>query len=73
MEQPQGFIVAGMENKVCKLEKFIYGLKQASHTWNLQFHGFLLELSFKQMSSDAGVYVMHQSQGEDSTDHHIIC
>ena len=55
-----------MENKVCNLKKSIYGLKQASHTWNLQFHGFLLELSFKQTSSDAGVYVMHQSWGEDS-------
>ena len=61
MKQPQGFIVAGMENKVCKLKKSIYGLKQASHTWNLQFHGFFLELGFKQTSSDAGVYVMHQS------------
>ena len=32
MEQPQGFIVAGIENKVCKLKKSIYGLKQASYT-----------------------------------------
>ena len=24
MEQPQGFIVTGMENKVCKLKKSIY-------------------------------------------------
>ena len=47
MEQPQGFIVAGMENKVCKIKKSIYGLKQASCTWNLQFHGYLLELGFK--------------------------
>ena len=66
MEQPQGFIVAGMENKVCKLKKSIYCLKQASCTWNLQFHVFLLELSFKWTSSDAGVYVMHQSHREDS-------
>ena len=51
---------------MCKLKKSIYGLKQASCAWNLQFHGFLLELGFKWMSSDAGVYVMHQSQGEDS-------
>ena len=66
MEQPQGFIVTGMKNKVCRLKKSIYGLKQASCTWKLQFHGFLLKLGFKWMSSDAGVYVMHQSQGEDS-------
>ena len=69
MEQPQGFIVTGMEKKVFKLKKSIYGLKQASHTWNLQFHGFLLELGFKWTSSDAGVYVMYQSWGEDSLSH----
>jgi len=38
MEQPIGFITPGTETKVCRLKKAIYGLKQASHTWNLQFH-----------------------------------
>ena len=30
MEQPSGFEVAGEEHKVCKLQRSIYGLKQAS-------------------------------------------
>jgi hypothetical protein len=60
MEQPQGFIIAGQEDKVCRLKKAIYGLKQASRTWNLQFHGILTELGFTQTFSDAGVYVYHQ-------------
>jgi hypothetical protein len=64
MEQPQGFIIAGQEDKVCRLKKAIYGLKQASHAWNLQFHGILTELGFTRTFSDAGVYVYHQ-QGED--------
>ena len=59
MEQPQGFIIAGKENKVCRLKKAIYGLKQASRAWNKQFHGVLTGLGFKRMSSDAGIYVYH--------------
>ena len=34
MEQPEGFITKGQENKVYKLKKALYGLKQASLAWN---------------------------------------
>ena len=27
MDQPEGFVVFGQENKVCKLDKSLYGLK----------------------------------------------
>ena len=30
MDQPEGFIIDGMENKVCLLKRSIYELKQAS-------------------------------------------
>ena len=56
MEQPQGFIAPGQSDKVCLLKKAIYGLKQASRAWNLQFNTVLLELGFKRTHSDAGVY-----------------
>ena len=56
MEQPQGFVDPEHPNKVCLLHKAIYGLKQASRAWNLQFHGVLLDLGFKRTDSDAGVY-----------------
>ena len=32
MEQPDGFVVPGEENKVCRLIKSLYGLKQAPKT-----------------------------------------
>jgi Reverse transcriptase (RNA-dependent DNA polymerase) len=64
MEQPQGFINAGQDNKVCRLKKAIYGLKQASRTWNQQFHGVLIELGFARTYADAGIYVYHQREGD---------
>src|SRR6266852_8333127 len=56
MEQPEGFIDPDHPDKVCLLNKAIYGLKQASRAWNQQFHGVLLDLGFSRTHSDAGVY-----------------
>ena len=61
MEQPKGFISKGYENKACKLEKSIYGLKQASRQWNLKFHESVTVLGFMQNSSEPCVYVKKNS------------
>jgi hypothetical protein len=37
MTQPKGFVDPTNARKVCKLQKSIYGLKQASWSWNLRF------------------------------------
>jgi hypothetical protein len=63
MEQPQGFVAAGQENKVCRLKKALYGLKQASCAWNQQSHGVLSDIGFERTYSDAGIYVCHQHRG----------
>ena len=63
MEQPEGFVDPDHPNKVCLLNKAIYGLKQASRAWNLQFHGVLLDLGFARTHSDAGVYHRQDDEG----------
>ena len=37
MIQPEGFVDPANANKVYKLQRLIYGLKQASQSWNLRF------------------------------------
>lgn len=38
MTQSEGFLIKGKEHMVCKLKKFIYGLRQSSRCWNHKFH-----------------------------------
>ena len=37
MMQPKGFVDPTNAGKICKLQKSIYGLKQASRSWNIHF------------------------------------
>ena len=37
MSQPEGFVDPENEGKICKLQRSIYGLKQASRSWNIRF------------------------------------
>ena len=37
MMQPEGFVDPKNADKVCKLQRSIYGLVQASRSWNIRF------------------------------------
>ena len=37
MMQPEGFVDPKGADKVCKLQRSIYGLVQASRSWNIRF------------------------------------
>lgn len=54
MRQPEGFTVD--ENKVCKLKKSIYGLKQAAMVWNTEIDNHLKSLGFINLSTDTCIY-----------------
>ena len=57
MKQPEGFIQEGRENLVCKLKKFIYGLKQASIQWYLKFDQVIQDYGFIENPSDECIYL----------------
>ncbi|RVW24170.1 Retrovirus-related Pol polyprotein from transposon TNT 1-94 [Vitis vinifera] len=56
MIQPEGFIVQGQENLVCKLRKSLYGLKQAPRQWYKKFDNFMHRIGFKRCEADHCCY-----------------
>ena len=56
MTQPEGFVDPKNPNKVCKLQRSIYGLKQASQSWNLQFDEAVKEFGFIKNEDEPCVY-----------------
>jgi len=63
MEHPEGFKTQkGIEGTALKLNKAIYGLKQASRQWNKKIDDTLRHLQFKRLQSDHGVYIKRTSK-----------
>src|SRR3954463_7547294 len=56
MIQPKGFVDPKDANNVCKLQRSIYGLKQASRSWNLRFDEVIKEFGFFQTYVEACIY-----------------
>ena len=59
MKQPEGHVVAGQENKVCLLNKAIYGLKQASYAWYAKLVNGLRSLGYVPVPSDPCLFIRH--------------
>ena len=52
MEQPDGFVVLGEENKVGRLIKFLYSLKQTPKQWHEKFDTTLTSAGFSVNETD---------------------
>ena len=59
MMQLEGFIAKNQEHMVCKWKRSIYGLKQASRSWNIRFDQVIKSFGFEQNLDEPCVYKRH--------------
>ncbi|KAK4411578.1 Retrovirus-related Pol polyprotein from transposon RE1 [Sesamum angolense] len=75
VEQPQGFIAKGSEEKVLRLKKALYGLKQATRAWYYglkqaprawysRIDKYFMDRGFRRSLSEPTLYI--KSQGNDT-------
>ena len=58
MAQPEGFVQTRMKKGlVCKLQRSLYGLKQAARVWNQKIHASLVKLGFTRSNADPCLYI----------------
>lgn len=57
VNQPPGFVKQGQELKVYKLNKTLYGLRQAPRAWNKHIDSLLIRYEFKKCTVVYGIYV----------------
>lgn len=58
MQQPEGFKDESNPNKVLKLQKSLYGLKQAGREWNAKLNEVLCKIGFDRCKNEPCLYKM---------------
>ncbi|GJW48986.1 zinc finger, CCHC-type containing protein [Tanacetum coccineum] len=69
INQPRRFIIPGNEDKVCKLIKSLYGLKQTPKQWHQKFDEMVLSNGYLLNQADKCVYSKFDKSGKGV----IIC
>nr|GEW40947.1 hypothetical protein [Tanacetum cinerariifolium] len=65
MNQPHGLIMPGNKNKVCKLIKSLYGLKQVPKQWHSKFDEVVLSNGYLFNQADKCVYSKFDKSGKE--------
>lgn len=63
LEQPDGFVIPGQENKVLRLRRSLYGLKQSARAWNKKATEVLRTLGFKYSKADPCLFTRIENDG----------
>jgi hypothetical protein len=63
VQQPPGFIDDKHKNKVLRLHKALYGLRQAPRAWNHKLNASLLALGFSRCVNEHGMYTRGRGDG----------
>jgi hypothetical protein len=56
MKKPEGFVVDGKKELVCKLKRLLYGLKQSPRIWYQNFDRYILSFGFERNKVDHHIY-----------------
>ncbi|KAL0534363.1 hypothetical protein IC582_028653 [Cucumis melo] len=63
MEQPPGFVAQGESDKVCHLQKSLYGLKQSPRAWFGKFNHALVRFGMQKSTYDHYVFYRQSDNG----------
>ena len=67
----EGWKMAGKENWVCKLNKSLYGLRQAGYYWYMCLYDEMCKAGFTRASADHSVFVKESDTGDAIVTVHV--